>query len=240
MLLVTTVFLGQEEKKLTTKYGVDITYQLVLEDESKRKDSYILIVHATNNSEADLYYPIKIETDETVVALNSLMSGSDGFTKITVRNSTGWFGDGKSISGDKTKLNTTDNNVLFELKKGGVYTYETSFKVKSGKKPIITNSFSTILQTLENFDLQISDEMLNGEYVSSCGDINLSITSLNDLEKGDHLIQTVNGNQFIWIKKTDTTYKRENNDQITLSYNKSESKFIYSTSDGISCTWDKK
>ena len=240
MLFSSIVIVGQEEKVLATQYGIKISYQLVLEDEGNRKDDYILIVHATNTSENNLYYAVPIIEDEQAAAIASLMSGSTGFTKIKVRNSTGWFGDGKSLSGDKTNFVTTDKNNLYEIKKGSIYTQETSFKVKSGKKPIVTNSFIMPLQKLSDFDLEISNEMLEGQYISSCGNMSVTISAKTDAVKGDYLVQTTNSKEFIWIKTDGANYKRENNEDISLIFNKENESFIYSTADGISCTWNKQ
>ena len=240
LVLTSYTIFSQEEKVLSVKYGVKITYQLVLEEEGGKKDKYILIVNATNNSSNDLYYPIKIETDDTVKALNSLMTGSTGFTKIKVRNSTGWFGDGKSISGASTDFITVNNNRLYKLNAGGVYSQETTFKVRHGKKPILTNSFSKVLQKLDAFNLAITPQMLTGNYVSSCGNTAISITAKKSQDKGDHLIQATNGKQFIWLKTADGSFKRENNNGITLTYNKSTASYTYATLDGISCNWSKK
>ena len=239
-VFISFVFNAQEEKKLSSKYDVDITYSLILQEQGKKKDKYILIVNATNNSKEDLYYSVKNEKDKNVLAMNSLMSGSYGFTKIKVRNSTGLFGDGKSIVGEKTNLITTNNNLLYLVKSGGIYTYETKFKVKKGVKPIVTNSFFKVLKTIDNFDLAISPTMLNGKYISSCGEVKIEIKAGSSAEKGDYLVQTTNGKQFIWLRSSSNTFVRENNKELTLTFHKSSNTYTYFSSDGISCTWIRK
>lgn len=237
--LLTFNCLGQKEIELADKNDVKISYQLLLEDEGKKKDSYILIVNALNESETDLYYEVALTENNQGQLQLPFIPEEKGFTKILVRNSTGLFGDGQSIIGEQTDLITTDNSMLFHLKKGDILTQETTFKVKTGIKPLITNTFNKTLKPLEGFDIQISGDMLDGDYISSCGDIRININGQNSEEKGDYLLQTTNGNQFIWLRTSETTFVRENSDDLTLIFNKDENKFTYSTSDGINCIWNK-
>lgn len=230
---------SQEEIKLGNKDGIKITYQLLLEDAGKRKDKYILIVNAANEGNTDLYYDVKLTKSNEGNWELPVMPSAKGFSKVLVRNSTGLFGDGQSLIGDLTKLVTTDNSILFELKKGDIYTQETTFKVKKDVKPLITNTFSKTIKELENYDLKISAEMLKGDYVSSCGNIKININVRNSEEKGDFIIQTTNGKQFVWLRNSETTFVRENNDDYTLTFNKDNNTYTYSTSDGITCNWIK-
>lgn len=239
-LLITIKVSSQEEKQLANKDGVKITYQLLLTEEGKKKDNYILIVNAINESNVDLYYTVPLIKNNTGQWSLPYTPSEKGFTKINVRNSTGLFGDGQSLIGDQTNLFTTNNSLLFELKSGNIYSQETSFKVLKGQKPLITNTFSNTLKILSDFDLLISAEMLNGDYISSCGDIKININTQNSPEKGDYLLQTTNGNQFIWIRSSETSFVRENNPDYTLTFNKNDNSYTYSTSDGINCSWIKK
>lgn len=230
---------GQEEKKLGEKNGIKISYQLLLEEEQKSKDKYILIVNSTNENDSDLYYEVPLVENNGELSL-PFTPEEQGFTKIKVRNSTGLFGNGKSIIGEQTNLFTTSNTILFKVKKGSVLTQETTFKVKNGIKPLITNTFTKTLKKIQDFDLKISAEMLNGNFVSSCQDIKVNILAQNSVEKGDFLIQTTNGKQFIWIRTNNTTFVRENSEDFTIIFNKSNNTYNYSTSDGITCIWNKK
>ncbi|MHB0756973.1 hypothetical protein [Polaribacter sp. M15] len=240
LLLLSPKGFGQEEKKLGEKNGIKVTSQLLLEEEQKKKDKYILIVNSTNENSSDLYYEVPLVKNNNGELSLPFTPEEQGFTKIKVRNSTGLFGNGKSIIGEQTNLFTTNNSVLFKIKKGSVLTQETTFKVKKGVKPLITNSFTKTLKYLKDFDLKISTEMLNGNFVSSCQDIKVNILAQNSVEKGDFLIQTTNGKQFIWIRTNNTTFVRENSEDFTLIFNKSNNTYNYSTSDGITCIWNKK
>ncbi len=244
-LLIIILFLSiksfsQDEKQIGKRNEVKINYQTILKNEGKKKDSYILIVNAENTNKENLYYAVNLTKNNEGKWVLPYTPAEKGFTKIKVRNSTGWFGDGQSLTGDLTDYFTTDNKVLYEIKKSEVYTKETSFKVKKGKKPLITNSFSKSLMELSKFDIRISSKMLDGDYISSCGNIKINVSSGNTTEKGDFIIQTTNGKQFYWIRKSDKTFVRGNNSEYTLSYNKSNATFTYSTSDGINCIWEKK
>ena len=238
LILLTFKGLGQEIQ-LANKDDIKISYQLLLEEEGKKKDSYILIVNALNESDSDLYYEVSLTKNNQGQWELPIFPEEKGFTKVLVRNSTGLFGDGQSLIGNETDLITTDNTMLFHFKKGDILTQETTFKVKTGKKPLITNTFNKVLKPLENFDLKISGDMLNGDYISSCGDIKININAQNSEEKGDYLLQTTNGNQFIWLRISETTFVRENSDNLTLIFNKDHNNFAYSTTDGINCSWVK-
>lgn len=243
-LIITLLFLtikvtGQEEKKIANKDGINVTYQLILEKETKKKDKYILIVNAINEGETDLYYSVALTKNKEGKWQLPYTPSEKGFTKIKARNSTGIFGNGQSIIGDQTKLITTGNSVIYKIKKGNIYTRETTFKVKTGVKPLITNTFTKTFKNLDDFDLKISSDMLNGDYTSSCGNMKITINVDNSTERGDYILQTTNGKQFIWIRKSETTFTRENSEDYTLTYNKSNNTFSYSTSDGITCIWSK-
>ena len=237
LLLLTIKLSAQEEKVLANKNGIKITYQLLLEQKEKKKDKYILIVNAINDSESNLYYEVPLTKDNDGQWNLPYTPEQKGFTKISVRNSTGLFGNGQSIIGDQTTLITTNNSILYEITRGEVYTQETTFKVKTGNTPLITNSFSKTFKDLETFDLKLSADMLKGDYISSCGNIKININVDNTPEKGDYLIQTTNGKQFIWLRSSETTFIRENNEDYTLTFNKNDNSYNYSTSDGITCSW---
>ncbi|WP_405293710.1 hypothetical protein [Algibacter sp. Ld11] len=230
---------SQDEKQIASKDGVNVSYQIILEEESKKKDKYILIVNYENVSDQDLYYEVQLTKDSEGQLSLPIIPEEKAFTKIKVRNSTGLFGDGQSLIGDATDLITTSNTLLFELKQGDVSSQETTFKVKSGVKPLITNTYLKSIKSIDEFDLKISSKMLNGDYISSCGNLKININSGNSEEDGDYLLQTTNGKQFIWLRSSETTFTRKNNSDYTLTFNKHNNTFTYATSDGITCSWDK-
>lgn len=243
LFLIITLFIfisgfGQEEKKVGEKNGVAVTYQLLLKGQTSKKDKYLLIVNVVNNSEKDVYYKVPLIKDSKTGKLNLPYLGEQlGFTKIKVRNSKGLFGNGKSIIGEFTNLLTTDNQAVYIIKKGSIYNQETSFSTSKGVKPLVTNSFTKVLGDISEYDLMLTAEILNGEFVSSCGNMKININAATDAIRGDHLVQTTNGRQFIWVRKTEESFVRENSNDYTLTYNKNTNSYNYSTADGIFCEW---
>ena len=239
LLCITFKGIAQEEIQLASKDNVDINYQLLLEEEGRKKDKYILIINAQNNNDIDLYYEVPLIRDGNGNWQLPIIPEEKGLAKVYVRNSTGLFGDGRSIIGDQTELITTNNTLLFQFRSGDILTQEINFKVKSGVTPLLTNSFNKVLKPLEEFDLQLSNDMVNGNYVSNCGNILINIEAQSSVDKGDYLVQTTNGKQFIWLRTSETSFIRENSQDMTLTFNKESNEFIYSTSDGINCNWSK-
>jgi len=242
--IISIIFLSintnaQEEKVLAKKNGIKISYQLLLEKSSKKNDKYILIINAENTGDKDLFYEVNLYKNKDGKLRLPILPEDRGFTKIKIRNAKGLFSKGKSIIGDNTKYLTTNIDKLFVVKKGDIYTIETTFKIKKGQKPLITNTFTASLNLLEDYDLKINSNMLEGSYTSNCGNTIININSKQSSEKGSYLIQTTNGKQFIWVKKSDDTFTRENNNDYTLTFNKNDNSFLYSTTDGITCNWIK-
>lgn len=239
LLAIPLLQFSQEDIKLNKKNGIEVSYQLLLSDEGKKKDQYILIANAINTTSKDFYYSVPLIKGSNGKYTLSPFGQEKGFTKVKVRNSTGLFGDGQSIIGELTKMFTVNKHVLFVVKKGETYSEETKFKVKKGVKPLITNTFSKVFKDLSDFDLEISKEMLDGSYTSSCGDFILTIEANENVEKGDFLIQTVNGKKFIWLRDNNLAFKREDVKGYSIIYNKENLSFKYSANDGVKCNWVK-
>ena len=130
-------------------------------------------------------------------------------------------------------------HVLFVIKQQQTYSQETKFKVKTGVKPLITNTFSNVFKKLTDFNLEITKDVLNGNYSSSCGKFTFNLMAEENAEKGMFLTQTVNGNNFIWIRESDLVFKREDIEGYSIIYNKDKKSFKYSSSDGVKCVWSK-
>jgi len=230
---------AQDEVVLTEQNGIKISYKLLLEDKGSKKDKYVLIAKIENIGDVDKYYSVPLEQqDDGTMAISALTNLS--FAKISVRNATGMFGGGLTVNGEQTKYITTGNNILFVLKKGIIVNGESKFKVKTGQTPMITNSFTKSLSELKDFNIKIFSNLLNGNYISSCGNFILNISAEKTAENGEHLIQTVNGKQFIWTRKSETTFTRKGCSGFSLTYNKGSKSFTYSTTDGIVCEWKKE
>ena len=156
-LISFTKLLSQEEKKIAVKDSVEITYQLLLKDHTSKKDKYILIANAVNKSNTDKFYAAPLARSNVKSHMSvSQVSSSPGFTRVKVRNSTSVFGNGASIKGEFTDLITTNNEAIYVIKKGNVYSQETSFRVVKGVTPLITNVFTKIFENLSHYDLRLT------------------------------------------------------------------------------------
>lgn len=246
LFLIITLFsftklISQQEKRIAVKDSVEITYQLLLKGHTSKKDKYILIVNAINKSNTDKFYVTPLAKPSSINQSTVSQAGtSPGFTRVKVRNSTGMFGNGASIKGEFTGLITTNNEAIYVIRKGNIYTQETSFRVLKGTAPLITNTFTKTFNDLSNYDLRLTPKMINGDYISDCGDIRLNLNASKDETGKDIVIQTINGKQFIWIRTSEDTFVRRNNcNEATLTFNKTTNSFQYSTVDGVYCDWVK-
>jgi hypothetical protein len=229
---------SQEEIKIGSKENVIITYQLTKLVENPKKDKYLISVSSQNKNDFDLYYPLALMKNANGTESVNLFLAT-GFAKITIRNSTGWFGDGKQIEGQQTKIKTENNELLVILEKQKIYNFETEFNVKHGDTPIITNSYLNTVRKLSEFNLMLDDSFINGVWNSNCGNNTISLTFI-DVENVKILLQSVNGKQIRWIKQSATTFIKESDSNSTLSFSKAENKFYYTSSDGNNCEWNKK
>lgn len=225
---------GQEVVTAGEKDNVQISYQLTLLEENNKKDKYLISISTENKNDYDLFYALPLNSEKKVETLLPT-----GFSKITIRNSMGWFGDGKQIIGQETVIRTENNEILMMLEKQKTYNFETDFNVKHGEKPIVTNSYIYTLRKLNEFNVSINDAFVNGIWQTTCGNGNMSLSLVLE---GDVkvIIQSVNGKQFRWLKQSASNFVRENDTNSTLTYNKNENKFYYTSSDGNNCEWTKK
>lgn len=237
-VLFSTFLFSQETKIIGTKDNVEISYQLTELDKNSKKDKYLITISFENKSDSDLYYALPLmKNSEGKEFLNPLLTR--GFANVLIRNSTGLFRDGRQLIGQETILRTEDNGVLIGLEKNKIYNVEDEFTVKAGEKPIITNSYLNTLRKLDQFNIKMSDAFINGMWQSNCGNTNISLSIVNENGQ-EKLLQTVNGKQIKWLKQNSTTFAKENDTNSTLTYNKSNNKFFYSSSDGNNCEWTKK
>ena len=237
-LLIAMISIGQETKTLASQNGIKINYQLLLEEERNRKDKYILIVDAVNDGDEDLYYEVEVNSATQLSQGTLLNKDLVNFSKIKIRNSTSIFDDGVSVIGELSNYVTLNNTILMVVKSRQILHSETTFRVKSDKNPLVTNSFTRIFKPLSDFDIKVNLAMVDGSYTSSCGDIimNVNLTAENNV---GIITQTLNGKQFRWVNSTGMNFKREDNPGYSLTYNQSNSTFLCATSDGITCTWNK-
>ena len=229
---------GQNSVEIANIDNVKIQYSLTKLESKETKEKYLIQVNVINNNSYPMYYvvPGLVAQDKSIVidVLNL------NFAKIKIRNSTGLFGDGIGLSGDNSNMKTINNGFLFVLMPGKIYNSETTFKVKTGEDPLVTNTVKANLNKLLNFDVKINSTNVNGIWSSTCSSMDLSLTFEENIGGISYIIQSVNGKQSKWLKQTEMNFTRENDNSTTLTYQKANNTFLFSSSDGISCTLTKK
>lgn len=239
LFFFSTAIQAQDKIALNNQDGIFVSYELTKIESGSKKDSYLAVVKAENKNDFDIYYAVSQSLQTSGTTTSSIL-GNTAFAQISVRNATGLFGGGASLAGQQTKMVTNDNKVLFSISKGSFVTSEREFKVKTGEKPVITNSFLLPLKQIDNFDLAISEAMVNGDWIADCGKIQMAL-SLSKNEKNEPIIQQlINGRKNIWKKTTANGFEKLNDNTTTLSYNKQNNSFTYSNTDGVVCTWVRK
>jgi hypothetical protein len=230
---------AQEKITLNTQDGIQVTYELTKMDDGDKKDTYLVIVKAENTNSHDVYYsvPMTKQANGTFVvsATANLL-----FAQTSVRNSTSLFGDHVNLKGTETKITTNDNKLLYTLPKGAFISGEQKFKVKKGAKPVLTNTFLLSLKPLDYYDVAINETMINGDWVSDCGNIQMNLTMTKNEHGGEVLQQLVNGKQNNWVKKTAHTFEKTADSNANLSFNKTNGSFTYTNTDGVLCVWKRK
>jgi hypothetical protein len=230
---------AQDKVILNNQDGMYVSYELTKIDAGTKKDTYLVVVKAENKNDYDVFYSVPLTKQANGSNAVSILENKL-FAQSVVRNSTALFGDNINLAGQETKLITNDNRILYSISKGNFITAEKEFKVKPGVKPIITNTFLLPLKSIDNFDIAINEAAINGDWNSNCGNMQMTLT-LTKNEKNETVIhQLVNGKQIVWRKTTANTFEKLNDSTTTLSYNKQNNSFSYSTTDGVSCLWTKK
>jgi len=229
---------GQSEKILSNQNGFEIAYQALRLSEGS-KDKWLITVTAVNKTDNQLYYamPTMKQTDGSYL-VNSFASQFS--SKVTVRNATGFLAsDGVKIKGEQTKLFTENKaSILSQYDPGRIYNYENTINVKHGDTPIVTVSHTYPLKKLNEFNVEVSATLIDGDYKTSCSSNSFSLSTKEENNK-TFLLQSVNGKQIKWLKNSATLFVKENDTNSTLSYNKEKKTFSYSSSDGINCEWTK-
>lgn len=232
---------SQEQILLTNDFGVNITYQLILEKEGKKRNTYLLIVKTKNTTEASLFYSVQLHKDDKKEWNLPVVPKEKSFTKIKVTNANSFFGSSKLLFGDITKHELKDFQTLLELKNDTVYIEKMRFKIKSNKTPIVSNTYLRRLKKIDQFEFKIGVNTLNGNYTSNCNDnvINLKFQQ-SKRQKDDIITEVINGTKFIWTRFNKTTFIRKDNPEYWLTYNQKDKIFSFSTPEGTVCNWHKE
>lgn len=240
LIAIFTCFLSfsQNEKLLSNQNGFEIAYKAQKLEEGK-KDKWLVTVTAINKTDKPLYYALlTMKQNDGSIKANPL--GALFSSKVTVQNATGFLSsDGVKIKGEESDLFTENKtSILYKYDAGRIYNYESTINVKHGDTPIVTISHFFPLKAINEFNIETSSVLIDGDYKTTCGQTSFSL-SLQDQTGKTVLIQSINGKQIKWIKTSATLFAKENDTNTTLSYNKEKKTFSYSSSDGISCEWSR-
>lgn len=242
ILLLTSIshfqLLSQEEKEISNQNKFKITYKTQKLSDGD-KDEWLVTATAVNENEDALYYGVQTLKEDNGTYISNALSRQI-VSAITVRNAKGFLAsDEVKIKGEDTKIFTENMaNILFKFEAGQIYNFENTFKVRHGDTPVITISHFYTLKMLKDFKIEMSNEMVEGNYKSTCGQNTFSIT-LSKENGATYILQSINGKLVKWIKNSSTQFIKENDENTTLSFNKTTNKFSYSSSDGVNCEWTK-
>ena len=240
-LLISSLGYSQEKIELKNQDGVFITCELTkLSSATDKKDKYLFSIKAENKNAYDVYYDVAL-TKNKVGDKEYESYASKNFAQVNARNSIGFLSSSKEgIAGQETKLKTNDNKVLFTIPKGEFVTTESRFTFKKDEKPIITSSFAKSMKKLDFFDLAVNETFIDGDWTSNCGSMSMTLALVKNAQNEAILQQTINGKLNEWKKVNANSFEKISDSNVTLTYNKKNQTFIYSTTDGVSCIWTKK
>ena len=238
LLFGNKIAFSQERVPINSQYGISVSYELTKIEESKKKDRYVIIVKAENTTDKDLYYSVPLTNNPNGVKEVGLLTNRV-FSQVEVRNSTSMFGTFVDLKGIETDINTKDNKRLFTIRKGEFITNEKEFSVKSGTKPIVTNTFLLPFNPSTFFQPAVDNKVLDGSWVSNCGNVSMTLNYSVAQNGSEMLAQTINGNRIIYKKISSTSYEKFNDTNVTLTYDEATNQFTYSTKDGVVCVWKK-
>jgi len=229
---------SQIEKEIYNQNNFRISYKSQKISDGD-KDEWLITATAINENDEALYYSVPTVKQNDGSYIANILARQIS-SAITVRNTKGFLANNEvKIKGEETKILTEDNsNILFKFSAGQIYNFESTFKVRHGDTPIITLSHFYILKPIKEFKIEISNDMIEGNYKSSCGQNSFSL-SLSKENGKIFILQSINGKQVKWNKNSSTQFIKENDETTTLSFNKLTNKFSYSSSDGVNCEWTK-
>ncbi|RYF26772.1 MAG: hypothetical protein EOO42_00515 [Flavobacteriales bacterium] len=124
LLLFITSGVFAQDSVLTELNGIEISYKLTKLSDDEKKDSYLIVVKATNVNMYDAFY------QAPKGGVNHF------FVTVTIRN----VNKEVSLTGNESRLLTSDGK-LYYLKPFGSVSVEKKFKIDKGIKPVLTPKF---------------------------------------------------------------------------------------------------
>jgi hypothetical protein len=197
-----------------------------------KKTNIFFIVKVENKNDYSLFYDY---------AAGDQMSVADKFGEIKSQNATGFLASLEivSVRGMETGIHTRDNKVLLSIPKGQTITQECKFSYKKDEKPILYFTFTKTLKKLDQYDVTVSEALINGDWKSSCQTNPISL-SFSREPNGERVVkQVINGKITIWKFVSGNTYAKFGDVNSTLSYDGADNTIIYANSDGVNCIYSK-
>ena len=96
------------------------------------------------------------------------------------------------------------------------------------------------LARIDNFEIAINEAIINGEWVSNCGNNTMNLVLQKNFSNETVIKQLINGKENIWLKINPSTFKKQVDSTTTITFNRATNNFSYATNDGANCIWSKK
>lgn len=204
-------------------------------------------MYVLNNSGKDYYYqaPMRFDTKKGVYK-KSNTSANLALYQMKVRNASTIF-QGTTINfyPDLTHYETTDNNMIYVLKKGHVYSKRSTFTLSHELTPEIGVELMKTLSDIEEYDnIVLTRVAFEGKYLSDCGEEQNDFKFVNYGYDDEKLLQTPvpfykDELRKYWIRVSNNRYVSETNSDELLIFNPKTKTFIYTSIDGKVCNLKK-
>lgn len=237
LLFLATLFsfslFAQDMQMGESKYGIEVKYGYTFLKKKKKKDQYLIVAEAKNNSGKDLYYAV----DKDAFSDRDL-----SFARINVRNTKGVFANtGTFPKGEATPYFTKAGEKIYKIKNAVTYKSDNKSSVDKGIKPVITNDFPYELKALKDLDVEyLSDPFISRAWTSDCGNFDFDLKFQKMGADTMIITQLVNGREFKYQHTADGIFLRTDNANYSITYAEDGSNFFYMAEDGVTCSWKRK
>lgn len=134
LLLFVTSGAYAQDVIITEQDGITISYNLTKLSENEKKESYLMVVKATNKNLYDAFY-------------QGPKNGINPFcATITIRN----INTEVHLIGNESRLFTAEGKLYF-IKSMGSISAEKEFKIDKGVKPVVTSKFWSEIKPISDF-----------------------------------------------------------------------------------------
>lgn len=221
---------------LSNKDNVVVAYQATFLESIKKKDRFLITGTLTNNNNYDLYYSMRTKINDKGVRV---IDGSATLARVKVQNSRTFIGNTALVSGTKTDLETTSEEVLYVIKANSTIAFETRFRIPKGAQPIVSNTFLKNLMPLSSFDLKLTNRSIQGSWMTNCGGAVFTLNLVQDATNKQFIQQNINGKLINWNRVSETRFERAGDHLTSIIYDKKTASLYYQNVDGSKCSWSK-